>query len=136
MEIAFDVKCLLMQTVHGNLFDGRCLDHLAGRFQELIEKRREVGLELPAHAIVLSLNHARTLRDEAGAVNWPARSGDPRWRSPIQHLTSLRPLTIFHGSFTVRVLFAHPITTYGEIEGQAGRPQTRSEVWQGGPQDT
>lgn len=38
---------------------GRLLYGFAGGFQNFIEERREIGLELPANSIVLSLNHAR-----------------------------------------------------------------------------
>jgi hypothetical protein len=59
VQVSFDIENVCAEPVPGDLLDGRFLDDFTGRLEEVIESRRELGLEFPAHAGSLTLNHAR-----------------------------------------------------------------------------
>ena len=58
MEVALDVESICAELMASDALHRRFLHRLARRLQQFIEERCEVGLEFPAHAVVLSLNHA------------------------------------------------------------------------------
>ena len=58
VNVAFEIEGFSAKVVLAHALDGGFLHRLAACFQQLIDERREVGLELPADTVVLSLNHA------------------------------------------------------------------------------
>ena len=97
MEVALDVEPFFTELMAGDAFDRGFLHCLTWRFQQFIEERREVGLEFPADAVVLSLNHAADFG--GGTFDCQRAAGSPMIprvlifaKSPLLHAMERRAL--------------------------------------------